>query len=157
MTIYHRVCKTIKVEVIGASVMLAIMAGAFGWSQVRTGTDSAALVNEEEAEILIYAMPGAQAERENGKDVACTPETNKEYDHENFYYFWVVGTGEAHHEGSITLGYFAVNKHTSDIWEYATMEHIQSAQLLGIQKIIRKYHHIDEAVLKKYGGLQPNI
>jgi hypothetical protein len=139
------------------SIMPAMASSA--WSQVQPRAHRATLINMEEAEILIYVMPDAQAERKSGKDVAWSLETNPEYDLKNFYYFWVVGTGdgESHHEGSITVGYFAVNKHTGDVWEYATMEHINSPQLEGVQKIILKHHDIDSAVLRKYGGLRPRI
>lgn len=106
---------------------------------------------------MIYVMPDAQAERKSGKDITWTLLMNPEYDLKNFYYFWVVGSRERDYPRSNTVGYFAVNKKTGDVWEVVNMEHITSPQLAGVQKIIRKHHDISEAVLKKDASLRPTI
>ena len=128
-----------------------------GRAQAPSRAKSSTLLTKEEAEILIYVMPDAEAERKAGKDVAWTPEVNKEYDLANFYYFWVVGSGPRKEPGSITVGYFAVNKHTGDLWEVTNAEHIAGSQLSGVQEIIRKHHNITSAVLNKFSRLRPRI
>jgi hypothetical protein len=111
------------------------------------------LLTREEAEILIYLIPEAHAERDRGRDVSWTLGPNSE----NFYDFWVVANGKPGLGlGSETVGYYAVNKHTGDIWATASMRRVTSPELQGAQKIIRAAHHIDDGVLKKYSGLRPS-
>ena len=160
MPTYHHVRKTAKLKhLVFPLALLATMlaCGRPGSTQARSTAKPSTLLTEEEAEILIYVMPDAEAERKAGKDVAWTPEVNKEYDLANFYEFWVVGTGQREAPGSITVGYFAVNKHTGDVWEVASGEHIAGPQLSGVQKIIRKHHNIGRAVLNNFSGLRPRI
>ena len=153
-------CKIAKLKF--AVILLALLAPmlAFepaGWAHAQSSAKNSPLITREEAEILIYVMPDAEAERKAGKDVAWTPEVNKQYDLANFYYFWVVGAGQRKEPGSITVGYFAVNKHTGDMWETVNTEHITGPQLSGVQKIIREHHNITAAVLKEFSGLRPRI
>lgn len=126
-------------------------------NRVSTAAPAPTLLTMEEAEILIYLLPEAHAERERGRDVSWTSETNKAYDLQDFYYFWLVGSGEPHHVGSITVGYYAVNKHTGDIWETAATQHITSPELKGVQAIIRAAHHVNASILRKYSDLRPKI
>lgn len=157
---HHGIGKTTRLRPLVIPLALVATMLAFEppvWAQPRSSAQAATLLTEEEAEILIYVMPDSQAERKAGKDVAWTPETNNEYDLANFYYFWVVGTGERKAPGSITVGYFAVNKHTGDVWEAVNTEHLAGPQLLGVQRIIRKHHNVSTAVLREFSGLRPRI
>ena len=56
--------------------------------------------------------------------------------------------------GSVTVGYYAVSKHTADVWDTDENEELSGKLLLGVQKLIRKSHHIGEATMKKY-SLRP--
>src|SRR5713101_5511696 len=108
------------------------------------------LISLTEAEILVYLLPAAHEVRRQGMDVGWEMETSPRLKREDFFTFWVVNAKRPHVDGSVTIGFFSVNKHTADIWDHGLEEFVVSTELEGIQTILRKAHHIDEAAIKKY-------
>lgn len=75
--------------------------------------------------------------------------TGPALNHSDYYHFWVVHTLPT--EGSKTVGHYAVNKHTADVWiEVPEPEMVTSPLLEGIQRILRKAHHIETPTILKY-------
>jgi hypothetical protein len=102
-----------------------------------------------EAEILIYLLPEAHKLREEGMDIGWELQTAKELNQADYYTFWVYNAKRVVN-GSVTIGYFAINKHTADIWEATSEEPVTSTELEGIQTILRKIHYIDEDTINRY-------
>jgi hypothetical protein len=108
-----------------------------------------------EAEILIYLLPQAQDLRGQGMDIGWELQTSPKLNQEDFYTFWVVNSKRPIVQGSDTVGYFSVNKHTAEVWANDKEKTVTTAELKGIEKILRKAHHIDDAALRKFGSLRP--
>ena len=102
-----------------------------------------------EAEILVYLLPVSKQLRGKGLEVAWElldrPGLNQE-DYYNFSVFPAAGEGMA----ASTLGDYAVNKRTADVWDRKTEEIILTEETEGVQKILRRAHAIDEEVIRKY-------
>lgn len=108
-----------------------------------------------EAEILIYLLPQAQELRNQGMDIGWELETSPEVNQQNFYTFWVVNSKRPNVQGSVTIGYFSVNKHTAEVWDDDREKLVSSSELEGVQRILRQAHHIDESTLRRFSPLRP--
>src|SRR5690242_11186417 len=115
------------------------------------------LIPLQEAEILIYLLPQAKELRNQGMDVGWELEPGNRLDKEDFYTFWVVNSKRPNVEGSVTVGYFSVNKHTAVIWDDDTGKTVSATELAGIQRILRQAHHIDQSILQKFSSLRPEM
>jgi hypothetical protein len=108
-----------------------------------------------EAEILVYLLPQAQELRKQGMDVGWESQTGPKFNHDDFYTFWVVNAKRPHVEGSVTVGFFDVNKHTGEVWDEGLERFVTSTELDGVQAIVRKAHGIDSSTLAKYHSAKP--
>jgi hypothetical protein len=50
----------------------------------------------------------------------------------------------------VTVGFYAVNKHTADVWDTTMDQMIKSRELVGIQRLLRSAHAIDERVIRRF-------
>jgi hypothetical protein len=128
-------------------VVIALLCG------VCKGNDAAAdatPVTLAEAEIEIYLLPVGEAERQKGLDIAMEAQTSAQLNQADYHYFWVYNVKRKQSDGSVTIGYYAVNKHTAEVWDTDEKKQISSKLVLGIQRILRESHHIDEAAMEKY-------
>jgi len=119
------------------------------WSET---ADDAATLTLAEAKILAYVSPVGDRARRDGLDIAVELQTSAQLNQADYYYFWVYNAKREQSSGSVTIGYFAVNKHTGEVWDTDTKKQISSDLLVGVQKIVRDSHHIDEAKIEKYRG-----
>jgi hypothetical protein len=114
------------------------------------------LIALHEAEILIYIMPVAQEVRKQGWDIGWELQTSTDLNQEDYFVFWVVNPKRPNVNGSVTIGYYSVNKHTADIWDDNFGKFIEGAELEGVQAILRRAHHIDEATIQQYRSRRPS-
>lgn len=102
-----------------------------------------------EAEILIYLIPPAQAVRSEGMDVGWEQSSATALNQADYFFFWVYNSIREG-TGSVTIGHYAVNKHTADVWDVVSDQMVESAELKGIQRILRKAHGIGEDAIRTY-------
>jgi hypothetical protein len=106
-----------------------------------------------DAEILIYLLPVAKETRARGSDISWERQSSPRLNQSDYFVFWVTNA-RPNPYGSSTIGYFAVNKHTADVWECGgdgiDTEAVTSPEIVGVQKILREANHIDEASVQKY-------
>jgi hypothetical protein len=114
-------------------------------------------ISLEEAEVLIYLLPQAHELRAQAMDVGWELETGKSYNQDDFYVFWVVNSKRPYAQGSVTVGYFAVNKHSAELWSLDTNQFVSTPEIEGVQKIIRNAHLIDEHIIQQYHSRRPDI
>ena len=76
-------------------------------------------INMTDAEILLYVSPTGEAVRARGSDIAMQRQTSVKLNQADYYFFWVYDS-ERHSNGSVTVGYYAVNKHTAQVWDIRT-------------------------------------
>jgi hypothetical protein len=107
-----------------------------------------------DAEILVYLLPESESVRKGGWDVGWELQTNPNLNQKDFFTFWVYNATRPS-SGSVTIAYFAINKHTGDVWDTSVGQIVQSRDLSVIQKILRKGHCIDDSVIKTYGAQKP--
>ena len=50
-------------------------------------------------------------------DVGWELQTSPKLNQRDFYTYWVVNSKRPNVEGSVTVGYFSVNKHTAEVWD----------------------------------------
>jgi len=105
-----------------------------------------------EARVLVYISPVGEKLRASGLDIAMEQQTSPQLNQANYYYFWVYNAKRRQSAGSVTIGYYAVNKHTGQIWDTDEKKEISSKLVRGVQAIIRRSHHIDEATTEKYAN-----
>lgn len=104
-----------------------------------------------EAKILLYVSPIGEEVRAEGYDIAMERQTSDKLNQADYYTFWVYND-ERQSYGSVTIGYFAVNKHTAQVWDTVEDKQLSGKLLLGVQKMFRESHHIDGATIKKYSA-----
>ena len=109
-----------------------------------------------EAEILIYLLPPAAIIRKEGWEVGWQLETDPKLNNKDFYNFWVYNAKRPSH-GSVTIGYFSVNKHTGDVWDEENQEFVQSEEVSRVQALIRKGHCITATVIDEFQSRRPEI
>ena len=117
-----------------------------------TGRSSAAenktTLSATDAKILVYVSPVGESLRASGSDIAMEQQTSVQLNQADYYYFWVYDA--MRQNGSVTVGYYAVNKYTGDVWDTVEKKQLSSRLLLGVQKIMRESCRIDEATIEKY-------
>jgi len=113
-----------------------------------------------DAEILIYLLPVAKETRARGADISWERQSSPRLNQSDYFVFWVTNA-RPNPYGSSTIGYFAVNKHTADLWECGgdeiDREAVTSAEIEGVQKILREANHIDQATVQKYRSRPINL
>jgi hypothetical protein len=114
------------------------------------------LINIEEAEFLIYLLPEAQELRSQGMDISWELETSADLNQADFYVFWVINPKRKHHEGSVTVGYFGVNRHNAEVWSLDSNGLLSTPELEGAQRIIRQARSITETVVQQYHLRRPD-
>ena len=104
-------------------------------------------ISVHEAEILIYLLPVAHQLRAEGMDVGweLQDQNRDRYPKDDYYVFWLVNNKRAS-AGSTTIGYYAVNKRTGEIWNTDLDQLVSSAELEGVQKILRCAHGRDDSM-----------
>ncbi len=104
-----------------------------------------AAISVHEAEILIYLLPVAHQLRSEGMDVGweLQDQNRDHYPKGEYYVFWLVNNKRVS-AGSTTIGYYAVNKHTGEIWNTDLDQLVSSSELEGVQKILRRAHGVDD-------------
>jgi hypothetical protein len=105
-----------------------------------------------EAKILVYISPVGEKLRASGLDIAMERQTNRQLNQGDYYYFWVYDAKREQSSSSVTIGYYAVNKHTGQVWDTDEKKQITSSLIRGVQALIRRSHNIDEATIEKYGN-----
>src|SRR5208282_5971655 len=91
-----------------------------------------------EAEILIYLLPQAQELRKQGMDIRWELQTSPKLNQRDFYTYWIVNSKRPNVEGSVTVGYFSVNKHTAEVWDNDNEKVVETGELQGVQRILRR-------------------
>jgi len=119
--------------------------------QAQTAGDTTTLTASE-ARILVYVSPVGAKLRASGFDAAMERQTNPQLNQADYYYFWVYNAKRRQSGGSVTIGYYAVNKHTGQVWDTDDKKEISSRLMRGVQAIIRESHRIDQATIEKYGN-----
>jgi hypothetical protein len=104
-----------------------------------------------EGEILIYLLPQGRELRNQGMDIGSEVNQNQQ----DFYTFQVFNSKRTNGQGSTTIGYFSVNKHTAEIWDDNNQKRVSTTELEGIQRILRQAHRIDASTVRKFGALRP--
>ncbi len=114
-----------------------------------------------DAEILIYLLPVAKETRSRGSDIAWERELSARLNQSDYFVFWVTNA-RPNPYGSSTIGYFAVNKRTADVWECGGSGEtdrgpLKSLEMEGVQRILRKAYHIDQQTVQKYRSRPINL
>lgn len=102
-----------------------------------------------EAEILLYLLPAAKEMRREGIEIEWKLQTDLKSNQKDYYVFWDqidVPDGT----GSDVAGYYAVNKHTGDVWDLISDRIALTTEIEGVQRILRRAHGIDENTIEKY-------
>lgn len=146
------------------SLLLLVFAIALAnsfWSPVSAPATHSAkepnFIRLEEAEILVFLLPQAAELRRQGMDVGWELQTGPKLNQADFYTFWVVNSTRPHVEGSVTVGYFAVNRHSAEVWSLDKGEFVSSPEIEGIQRIVRRAHSIDDALIRQYHSRRPDV
>ena len=103
-----------------------------------------------EARILVYVSPVGERQRASGLDIAMEEQSSIQLNQADYYYFWVYNAKRKQSGGSVTIGYYAVNRHTGDVWDTDEKKQLSSNLMSGVQTIVRESHHIDEGTMEKY-------
>ena len=111
----------------------------------RVNQHAATLLSRYEAEILVQVLPEAHYCRAHGSEVGIEPEGEDEA----YFQFWLFGKGPID-GASPNVGYFAVNRHTAEVWRTVPLEREVDPELHVIQELIRQIHGIGPAEISKY-------
>ncbi len=82
-------------------------------------------------------------------DVGWEQSTDTKLNLDDYYFFWVYNATRVT-GGSVTIGHYAVNKHTADIWDFMSGQRLDSKELERVQSILRRAHHISEGLVARY-------
>ncbi len=103
----------------------------------------------------MYVLPQGQELRNQGMDIGWELQTSPKLNQQDFYTFWVFNSRRPNVEGSVTIGYFSVNKRSAEVWDDNKEKLVSTAELEGIQRILRQEHRIDESTVRKFTSLRP--
>ena len=145
----------IKLAIFSLLVILSTFAGFRLTAQPAKLAASAEQIAPYEAEILLYLLPQAQELRKQGMDVGWELQTSPKLNQRDFYTYWVFNLKRQNVEGSVTIGYFSVNKHTAEVWDNGNEKVVDAEDLEGVEKILRRAHLIDKETLDKFSSLRP--
>jgi hypothetical protein len=127
----------------------AIATNGIGSHPRHENSSNAEEVTLTEAEILLYFVPEAKELRSHGLSVGWEQQTGAKLNQADFYIFWVVDNKRPGVHGSVTVGYFAVNKYTGDVWNMDKSDFVSTPEITGIQEIVRKTHSISPSVINQ--------
>lgn len=144
-----------KLGICSLLVILSTFAGFRLTAQPARLTASAEQIAPYEAEILVYLLPQAQELRKQGMEVGWELQTSSKLDQRDFYTYWVFNLKRQNVEGSVTIGYFSVNKHTAEVWDNGNEKVVDAKDLEGVEKILRRAHQINKETFDKFSSLRP--
>jgi hypothetical protein len=144
-----RTLRTTREIAISFVLLGTVIGGTLLFSQ---NAPSPELLIRHEAEILIYMLPPARQVRAQGMEVGWELERSAKWNQRDYFFFWVYNTRRPE-AGSVTIGHFAVNKHTADVREMLLDTIVEDHELQGVQNILRRAHGIDERTIKKHRNL----
>lgn len=102
-----------------------------------------------EAEVLIYLLPFAQVSRAEGSEIEWMMDVSGGLNQEDYYMFYVHDS-QRDTDSAASMGYFAVNKHTADVWDRVTGEQVRSRKIAKVQELLRRAHGISQEIVEKY-------
>jgi hypothetical protein len=137
-----------QVESSGWALLLLLVV-LFVVTDRSNAAENTTILSATEARILVYVSPVGEGLRASGSDIAMEQQTSAQLNQADYYYFWVYNA-KRQSNGSVTIGYYAVNKHTADVWDTVEQKRTSSKLMVGVQRIIRESHHIDEDTMEKY-------
>jgi hypothetical protein len=123
------------------------------WRQPPTPCQPSELTKYD-AEVLLYVLPASVNVRHAGGKEGWEEQTSSALNHRDFFVFYVYDLSTPD-SASPTVGYFAINKHTAEVWDIGAKEFLQSEDLLAIQRILRHGHCVDDKTLKVYTSRRP--
>ena len=136
---------------------------AFGQKLAAIGSDESvsATITCTEAEELIKLLPVTRELRAKGMDVKWDVQTGATVNDKDYYFFWIYNaTAQGQRDiGSISVGNYAVNKHTADVraWQVSNeVFHgddgvlVTTTELERLQEELRKKHGIDSTLIQEY-------
>ena len=135
------------VQIFGLALL--ILAVLFLATDGSGATEKTATLSETDAKILVYVSPVGERLRASGSDIAMEQQTSAQLNQADYYYFWVYDA-KRQSNGSVTIGYYAVNKYTGDVWDTVEKRKLSGEVLLGVQKIVQQSHHIDEDTMRHH-------
>jgi len=127
----------------------------FGLGVSSGAQENQTVLSLSEAKTLVFVSPIAEDLRRRGTDIGIELQTSSKLKQTDYYYFWVYNTKRTHSGGSVTIGYYAVSKHTADLWDVVTGKRVSGKLLEDIQTILREAHGIVESTVKRYRSTPP--
>jgi len=120
-----------------------------------------ATITSTEAEELIGLLPVTKELRAKGMDVKWDVQAVPTMNNQDYYFFWIynVNAQKERDIGSISVGNYAVNKHTADVRAWQVSHDVSygddgvlvtSNELERLQEELRKRHGIDSTVIQRY-------
>ncbi len=131
-------------------LLVALCLSRLGSPDAPQGSEQdATAITYPEAEILVYITPQAQRVRAEGFDVGWDHTISARLNQTDYFFFYLFNS-KRRSSGSVTVGNYAVNKHTGDVWDQTEEKLLRGAELEGVQKILRDQHRITEQVILEF-------
>ncbi len=120
-----------------------------------------ATITSTEAEELIKLLPVTKDLRTKGMDVKWDVQAVPTMNNQDYYFFWIYNaTAQKERDiGSISVGNYAVNKHTADVRAWQVSHDVSygddgvlvtANELERLQEELRRRHGIDSTVIQRY-------
>jgi hypothetical protein len=98
-----------------------------------------------EAKILVTLVESAEKTMDPGFPIEWHVQERLDW-----YFFSAYNAGRPNPGGSVTIGHFAVNRHTAEVWDSVADLRETSPEIRVVQAILREDRHITEELLKKW-------
>lgn len=119
--------------------------------RAQSNQDSATMITPAEAAVLVYVSPAGAPARATRSDVGVELQSDAKLNQTDYYYYWVYDARHTSH-GSVTIGYYAVNKHTGEVWDTDQKKELSATLLSGVQRLLRRAHGISDGTIAAYHG-----
>lgn len=132
-------------------VLLISLAGV----EAQEAAKAHSVLSVTDARILVYLSPAAKAVRRAGFDVYMEQAKSEAYNQSDYYVFQMFDTRPCE-ACSANVGFFAVNKRSADVRDLDASERyplVSSAELKGVQSLLRDAHGITSEMVKRYRNL----
>jgi len=122
---------------------------------------AAPAITLQDAQALLNLLPAVKELRAKGMELRWDVQSVPTMNTKDYYFFWIYNcTAQAQRDiGSISVGNYAVNKHTADIREWHVSDevfHGNDGELVAtndlerLQEELRKKHSIDSSLVQEY-------
>ena len=107
-------------------------------------------LSTRDAEWLLHSVPAAVELQQQGFNLGRELQTSSAFNQRDWFIFWAYNATRKCDGCSVTVGHFAVNRHTGEVFDMDLNSFVATPQLAAAQKMLRDKRRITQEVIRKH-------